>query len=157
MKRLTHCLIAVAVSMTLPSSGATGFAHHEKGEGPEYEYFVTDALAEGSHPAGFDWALLLDDVNVGDEQIRVAELTFQAGRQGQAHAHGAVEIFYVLSGRFIHEVNGQARVLSAGEIGIVRPGDMVAHGVEGDAPARVLTIWVPGGEDAPFHGVLHGD
>lgn len=155
MFRFMQGLIVATLMLLLAASGGAGFDDHGRDQVPEYEYFVTDSLAEGVLPSGIAWALLLDDVNVGDEQVRLAELTFEAGRQGEAHSHGAVEIFYVLSGRFIHEVNGEARTLSPGQIGIVRPGDRVAHGVAGADPARVLTIWVPGGADAPFHRVLH--
>lgn len=128
--------------------------HHEGGGGESsaYAYTVTEPLAEQVLDSGFAWKILVDAANLGGEDTRIAELTFPAGYAGQAHVHGAVEIFYVLSGRFGHTVNGQEAVLAPGEIGIVRPGDDVIHFVDGDAPATVLTIWVPGGADAPFHG-----
>jgi len=95
--------------------------------------------------------ILVDEANLGGAETRVAELTFPPGYAGSGHLHEAIEIFYVLSGRFGHEVNGEHGILEPGDIGIVRPGDTVAHSVHGDEPAVVLTIWLPGGAAAPFH------
>ena len=95
--------------------------------------------------------MLVDAENLGGEETRIAELTFSPDYVGQPHTHDAIEIFYVLSGRFGHNVNGEPGILEAGQIGICRPGDTIIHTVEGDEPAVVLTIWLPGGSAAPFH------
>ena len=36
--------------------------------------------------------------------------------------------------------------VSAGQVGIVKPADSVAHRVPGDEPVKALVIWAPGGE-----------
>ena len=110
-----------------------------------------DALRESAEGGPLEWKVLVDAANLGGIETRIAELTFNTDYEGQPHTHDAIEIFYVLSGRFGHNVNGEPGVLEAGEIGICRPGDTIIHSVEGDEPAVVLTIWLPGGAAAPFH------
>lgn len=117
----------------------------------DYEPVVTDALRESPGGGAIDFRILVDAANLGGAETRIAELTFSPDYEGQAHTHDAIEIFYVLSGRFGHNVNGEPAVLEAGQIGICRPGDTIIHSVEGDEPAVVLTIWLPGGAAAPFH------
>lgn len=116
----------------------------------DYRPLTSEALRESTGGA-IDFRILVDAANLGGSETRIAELTFPADYAGQAHTHDAIEIFYVLSGRFGHNVNGQPGVLEAGDIGICRPGDTIIHSVEGDEPAVVLTIWLPGGAAAPFH------
>jgi len=62
------------------------------------------------------------------------------------HQHGSVEIFYVLSGTFGHEVNGELHWLTPGQVGVVRPGDTVRHIAPKDGEVKVLVIWAPAGE-----------
>jgi len=116
----------------------------------EYRPITSNALRESAGGA-IGFKILVDAANLGGEESRIAELTFPAGYAGQSHLHDAIEIFYVLSGQFGHEVNGVSGVLEAGDIGIVRPGDTVAHSVSGNEAAVVLTIWLPGGAAAPFN------
>lgn len=116
-----------------------------------YEPVTRDALRQSPGGGAIDFKILVDAANLGGEETRIAELTFAPAYEGQPHTHDAIEIFYVLSGRFGHNVNGTQAVLEAGEIGICRPGDTIIHSVEGEEPAVVLTIWLPGGATAPFH------
>ncbi len=116
-----------------------------------YQAITSEALRESPAGSGIGFKILVDAANLGGEETRIAELTFPAGYAGQSHLHEAIEIFYVLSGQFGHEVNGVGGTLTAGDIGIVKPGDTVAHSVIGNAAAVVLTIWLPGGSAAPFH------
>lgn len=120
-------------------------------QGLEYRPLNTDSLRESAEGGALEWKVLVDAANLGGIETRIAELTFNTDYEGQPHTHDAIEIFYVLSGRFGHNVNGVPGVLEAGEIGICRPGDTIIHSVEGDEPAVVLTIWLPGGAAAPFH------
>ncbi len=116
----------------------------------EYVPYTEEPLREGT--AGLlSFKLLVDSANLGDENTRIAELTFSPEYEGELHTHNAIEIFYVVSGRFGHNINGTLNILEPGEIGIYRPGDTVIHSVESNEPAVVLTIWVPGGVAAPFH------
>ena len=137
-KRLLICLAAM-----MPSFATA--------QDVNYEPVTREALRQSPGGGAIDFRILVDAANLGGEETRIAELTFAAGYQGQPHSHDAIEIFYVLSGRFGHNVNGNPAVLEPGQIGICRPGDTIIHSVEGDEPAVVLTIWLPGGAAAPFH------
>lgn len=116
-----------------------------------YRSITTDALRESDASSAIQFKILVDAANLGSEETRIAELTFPVGYAGPTHTHDAIEIFYVLSGHFGHAVNGVEGILEPGDIGIVRPGDTILHSVIGDAPAVVLTIWLPGAAAAPYH------
>lgn len=117
----------------------------------EYRPLNPEALRESSGGGPIDFRVLVDEINLGGTEARIAELTFNPDYEGQPHTHDAIEIFYVLSGRFGHSVNGEMGILEPGDVGICRPGDTIIHSVESDEPAVVLTIWLPGGAAAPFH------
>jgi quercetin dioxygenase-like cupin family protein len=95
-------------------------------------------------PGGTTLRLLLDDSNVGGD-VSVGEMTFPANLDSGEHAHGAIEMFYVLSGELEHVVNGQSEMLKPGMVGYVKPPDKVRHKT-GAAGAKVVVIWVPGAE-----------
>ena len=112
--------------------------------------FTSDANAQTEKartyksPGGTTLRVLLDDTNVGPEAT-VGELTFLPNADSGDHAHGAIEMFYVLSGELEHVVNGKSEILKPGMAGFVRPPDKVRHKT-GSAGAKVLVIWVPGEE-----------
>jgi uncharacterized cupin superfamily protein len=60
--------------------------------------------------------------------------------------HGSLEVIYVLSWTYEHEVNGRRYALTPGMVGIVRPGDKVRHLVPKSGAAKLLIIWAPAGE-----------
>ncbi len=97
---------------------------------------------------GLTIKMLVERSNLGGGEVEIGEITFPvgsgAGRRG--HHHERIEIFYVLSGRLDHIVNGESHLLDPGMVGIVRPGDEVVHRVVSDSPVRALVIWAPGGE-----------
>src|SRR5688572_33076443 len=95
-------------------------------------------------PGGTTLKLLLDDSNVGPEAT-VGELTFPPNVDSGDHKHGAIEMFYVISGELEHVVNGKSQILKPGMAGHVRPPDSVRHKT-GPAGAKVVVIWVPGDE-----------
>jgi quercetin dioxygenase-like cupin family protein len=95
-------------------------------------------------PGGATLTLLLDDSNVGPE-VTVGELTFPPNTDSGEHAHGSIEMFYVLSGELEHVVNGKSQLLKPGMTGYVRPPDKIRHKT-GPAGAKVVVIWVPGDE-----------
>ena len=95
-------------------------------------------------PGGTTLRLLLDEHDVG-EAVSVGELTFAPNGDSGEHRHGAIEIFYVLSGELEHVVNGASRLLTAGMVGYVKPPDTIRHKT-GAAGAKVVVIWVPGDE-----------
>src|SRR6478736_4974880 len=67
-------------------------------------------------PSGATLKLFLDDSNVGAE-VSVGELTFPPNADSGEHAHGAIEMFYVLSGELEHVVNGKSYILKTGMTG----------------------------------------
>jgi quercetin dioxygenase-like cupin family protein len=95
-------------------------------------------------PGGSTLRLFLDSSNVGP-QVSVGELTFPPNADSGEHTHGAIEMFYVVSGELEHVVNGKSYMLGPGMTGYVRPPDKVRHKT-GPAGAKVVVIWVPGDE-----------
>ena len=95
-------------------------------------------------PGGTTLKLLLDDSNVGPEAT-VGELNFPPNVDSGDHKHGAIEMFYVLSGELEHVVNGKSQILKPGMAGYVKPPDTIRHKT-GPAGAKVVVIWVPGDE-----------
>lgn len=95
---------------------------------------------------GLTIKVLVEPSNLGSSEVEMAEITFPAGSRGGSHRHGAIEMFYVLSGTLEHVVNGESHLLAPGQVGIVKPGDSVEHRVPGDEPVRAVVVWAPGGE-----------
>ena len=95
-------------------------------------------------PSGATLRLGLDSTNVGKE-ISVGELTFPPNSDSGDHQHGAIEIFYVLSGELEHVVNGKSQILKPGMVGFVKPPDKIRHKT-GPAGAKAVVMWVPGVE-----------
>jgi len=95
-------------------------------------------------PGGSTLRLFLDSSNVGP-QVSVGELTFPPNADSGEHTHGAIEMFYVVSGELEHVVNGKSYLLGPGMTGYVRPPDKIRHKT-GAAGAKVVVIWVPGDE-----------
>jgi len=95
-------------------------------------------------PGGTTLRLFLDESNVGPE-VSIGELTFLPNADSGDHVHGAIEMFYVLSGELEHVVNGKSYILGPGMTGYVRPPDKVRHKT-GPAGAKVIVVWVPGDE-----------
>lgn len=95
--------------------------------------------------------ILLDRDSLGSADVEVGELTFTANTNSGQHVHGALEIFYVVSGELEHVVNGKSQILKPGMAGFVRPPDQVIHKV-GPSGAKAVVIWVPGGEAARVTG-----
>ena len=92
--------------------------------------------------------ILVEASNLGSAEVEIGEITFPPGPPvaGEGHLHGAIEIFYILSGELDHIVNGESHVLTPGMVGIVRPGDRVKHQVNSSTPVKALVIWAPGCE-----------
>ena len=88
--------------------------------------------------------LILDDTNVGSE-VSLGEMTFPPNIDSGEHTHGAIEMFYIVSGELEHVVNGKSQILKPGMVGYVKPPDKIRHKT-GAAGAKVVVIWVPGEE-----------
>jgi quercetin dioxygenase-like cupin family protein len=105
---------------------------------------ITDHIGAGT---GAEWKLLLNETNLGGRELQMVEVTLAPGTAVPSHTHGALEVVYVLSGTYEHEVNGKRYSLTPGMVGIVRPGDHVRHLVpKSGPPAKLLIIWAPAGE-----------
>lgn len=150
---MTLCaLVVIAFSLSLRQVSA----QEKRAATKEYSY-ATKGLVEFQHSVGpgmvEHWKLLLDQSNVGGNEVEMAELTLPAGLEVGAHRHGSVEIFYVLSGTLGHEVNGgKMQMLTPGMIGVVRSEDSVRHVVPKEGDVKLLVIWAPGGEAKKFFG-----
>jgi len=120
------------IALALVLFGSTAAAQAEK-QGVTYR-----------SPGGATLKLMLDDSNVGSE-VTVGELTFPPNSDSGEHAHGAIEMFYVLSGELEHVVNGKSQLLKPGMVGYVKPPDKIRHKT-GAGGAKVVVIWVPGDE-----------
>jgi quercetin dioxygenase-like cupin family protein len=122
--------LAIATLLVLGSSSASAQAPKQ---GTTYR-----------SPGGATLRLLLDDSNVGPE-VSVGELTFPPNTDSGEHTHGAIEMFYVVSGELEHVVNGKSQILTPGMTGYVKPPDRIRHKT-GPAGAKVVVIRVPGDE-----------
>ena len=97
-------------------------------------------------PGGLTIKMLVESTNLGGDEVEIGEITFPGMSPGGGHVHETNEVFYVLSGRMEHIVNGESAVLEPGMIGIVRKGDTVSHKILSEEPCKALVIWAPGGE-----------
>jgi quercetin dioxygenase-like cupin family protein len=123
--------IAVAILVAL---GCTdGSAQSDKPQGATYR-----------SPAGTTLRLMLDETNVGPE-VTLGELTFLPNQDSGDHQHGAIKMFYVVTGELEHVVNGKSQILKPGMAGFVKPPDTVRHKT-GPSGAKVVVVWVPGEE-----------
>jgi quercetin dioxygenase-like cupin family protein len=122
--------MTVTVGLALSAAGS---AQSDKPQGVTYRA-----------PSGVTLRLMLDETNLGAE-ASVGEMIFPPNQDSGEHAHGAVEIFYVISGELEHVVNGKSQFLKPGMSGFVKPPDRVRHKT-GAAGAKVVVVWVPGEE-----------
>jgi quercetin dioxygenase-like cupin family protein len=136
MRRTSRLLLALGVLAIV----STGLAADRS----RYSYATAGVIDEGG--PGEHWKILLDKSNLGGNELEMAELTLAAGTTVGSHTHQSLEVIYVLSGTFGHEVNGHYYVLKPGMVGVVRPGDHVRHLVPKEGDAKLLLIWAPGGE-----------
>ena len=121
-----------------------------------YAYATNGVRDNFAGRQGVIWKFLLDESNLGGKELEMAEATFPAGMTTGDHAHSSVEIIYVLSGVYDHEVNGKLYRLKPGMVGIVRPGDKVRHLVPKEGDAKVLILWAPAGEAARLLSTAKG-
>ncbi len=145
MKPAVIWLSLIVVGAALP--GAQARAQEPESDGGAYERSTVGTRWLESQ-SGTTIKLLVEEANLGGSEVEIGEITFPGGPRppGQGHLHTSIEIFYILSGTMNHVVNGESHILEPGMVGIVRPGDTVAHGVSSEEPVRALVIWAPGGE-----------
>jgi quercetin dioxygenase-like cupin family protein len=149
MIRFRVAILPVLSLITIAGAlGADSPDHSTTDSKPTYAYATNGVLDGISDSVGDQWKLLLNKSNLGGDELEAAELTMPAGTTVRSHTHGAVEVIYVLSGVYGHEVNGKLYLLKPGMVGIVRPGDHVRHLIPKAGPAKLLIIWAPAGEAA---------
>lgn len=91
-----------------------------------------------------DLRLILGEQQLGSKEISIAERLWPANYESAEHMHAAIEVIYVLSGEYLHVLNGKTQVLGPGMVGFVKPGDKVRHTTGPKGPAKALLISVPG-------------
>lgn len=141
------CALAAATVWTTSAlaHGDSASARATNTSGASY-----DPVSHGTRKLALDKVtirMLFDASNIGRDDIEIGELILPADSPDSvAHAHGSLEIFYVVEGVLGHEVNGKPFILNPGDAGYVKPGDQVVHRVLSEGPVKALVIWVPGGE-----------
>jgi quercetin dioxygenase-like cupin family protein len=149
MGRRRPALICISAAILLAASawaagdGATGAA---AAAGASYAYATNGVLEDIRGGPGTTWKILLNESNLGGKELEAAEVTLPGGTAVPGHMHGSLEVIYVLSGTYGHEVNGKLYLLKPGMVGIARPGDKVRHLVPKASSAKLLILWVPAGE-----------
>jgi quercetin dioxygenase-like cupin family protein len=128
---MTRLLILAVVTAFVVTTGAA--PRRETSQGTTYR-----------SPGGTTLRLILDESNVGPE-VTLGEMVFPPNQDSGDHQHGAIEMFYVVSGELEHVVNGVSQILKPGMSGFVKPPDKVRHKT-GPAGAKVVVVWVPGAE-----------
>ena len=144
--RAATLLFSLALSMASFAAMGADALGPAPSTGTGYAYATNGIKDDIGGPFGAKWKLLLDQSNLGGKELEMLELTMKPGTVVPSHMHASLEIVYVLSGVYEHEVNGKLYRLTPGMVGLVRPGDHVRHLVPKSGPTKVLIIWVPGGE-----------
>jgi quercetin dioxygenase-like cupin family protein len=141
--RTRHLLLPALACLAADAGKAQDTATPAK---VSYAYATNGVLDDIQDTGKSQWKLVIDESNLGGKELEVAEITIPAGTETPSHAHGSVEIVYVLSGTYDHEVNGKRYRLTPGMVGIVRPPDKVRHLVPKDGDTKLLILWAPAGE-----------
>jgi quercetin dioxygenase-like cupin family protein len=141
-------LSVLGLAMVAGALGADSPDHPVTESKPTYSYATNGVVDNVVDRVGDKWKLLLDKSNLGGDELEAVELTMPAGTNVGSHRHKTVEVIYVLSGVYGHEVNGKLYLLKPGMVGVVRPGDSVRHLIPKGGPARLLVIWAPSPGDA---------
>ncbi len=159
-RRMSLLLTASALSLVPAAaalaSDAPSAAPSTAPSAPSYAYATNGIKQQISGGLGSEWKLLVDPSNLGGQELDMVQVTLPAGTVVGRHTHRSVEIIYVLSGVYEHEVNGTLYRLTRGMVGIVRPGDHVRHMVPKSGPAKLLIIWAPAGEAERLLGHAKG-
>ena len=88
--------------------------------------------------------LVTENVPVGAEAIKADRIVYQPGDTAAAHYHvGCLHVFYVLRGRGLAYVAGEARRLETGAVHVVEPG--LVHWFENDTDEEFafVELWSP--------------
>jgi quercetin dioxygenase-like cupin family protein len=80
-----------------------------------------------------------------DPQLMLVRVAFTAGARGYLHSHPHRQISYVETGRFEATVDGQTRVLEAGDTFMAPPG--APHGVVALEAGSLIDVFTPRRDD----------
>ncbi len=80
-----------------------------------------------------------------DKDMMAVEVSFEAGAVGAVHTHPHVQISYVLSGKFEANMNGEKKIISAGDSYYTEPN--LPHGVVCLEAGVLLDIFTPRRDD----------
>lgn len=101
------------------------------------------------HDRNLDWEDLGGGVKrkilCHEDRMLMARVAFVAGAVGTPHAHPHVQIAYVESGRFEVTIDGETRVLSAGDCFRIPSG--VTHGAVALEAGVLIDVFTPTRED----------
>ncbi|MBO4915063.1 MAG: cupin domain-containing protein [Oscillospiraceae bacterium] len=85
-----------------------------------------------------------------NDTLMCVENSFEQGAVGALHSHPHTQITYVVSGRFSFTIDGETRVVAAGDTLLKEDG--VVHGCTCLEAGRLLDIFAPMREDFLRHG-----
>jgi mannose-6-phosphate isomerase-like protein (cupin superfamily) len=116
-------------------------------------YFVRESDITGYHPANHTGTLnkrLIGPETVGARHLEVLVGHIQKGKGALPHGHPGIEqVCYMLEGRALAEVGGQARELGPGDCCFFPADQMHTFTVVSEEPVRVLVIYSPPYEESP--------
>ena len=76
-----------------------------------------------------------------NEEMMLVEVIFESGAVGSDHSHPHTQISYVLSGEFSYHIEGEARIMRAGDSIAVGCGKV--HGLTCLKAGVVLDVFAP--------------
>jgi quercetin dioxygenase-like cupin family protein len=120
----------------------------------QFFHSVSDKLPMVKIPAlGLELAVRLPPESSG-EALTIIETSNAPGFGPPLHRHAETEVFRVLEGRYLFEVNGRRFRASAGDVLTVPGGDAHAFINVTDKPARQLVMILPGMDAQGFFVAL---
>jgi quercetin dioxygenase-like cupin family protein len=156
--RLTAPTLLAVVMLAACASGGTGQGSARVSGSPSMSatedpstmpFHTVNETAETSDVGAdvFRFLATSEQTGGGYSAIEV-EIAANSGSPG-AHRHDAAEAFFVIEGTVVFQIDDQGFEASAGDFVHIPAGS--THTVRTlDEPARVLAIFVPGGEEEQF-------
>jgi quercetin dioxygenase-like cupin family protein len=80
-----------------------------------------------------------------DQNQMMVKFAFEQGAVGKLHSHPHLQISYVLSGKYVFELDGQKRIIVAGDVYNVPSG--VEHGIVCLEAGELVDVFNPVRED----------
>lgn len=120
-------------------------------------YFVNQQSVTPYHPANHTGTTnyrLIGPETVGANKIEVVLGVIEKGKGALPHSHPDIEqVCYLLEGRALAEVGGQARELGPGDCCFFPADERHTFTVTSDTPVRVLVIYSPPYGEAPANTI----